>query len=79
MAAKAQQLHDLPRLLELAAARVSNLADVADMGGQIGMKRNTAERYLTLLELLFLVRQSTGLEPKHRAAADQVPEAMASG
>jgi len=51
-------LEELPRLLSLSAARVANLLDVTAMGNAVGLKRDTARRYLTLLELLYLVRRA---------------------
>ncbi len=55
---RAQQLGELPRLLQLAAARVANLLDVSSIGKALEMKRDSVQRYLTLLELLFLVRRA---------------------
>ena len=53
----AQQLDDLPRLLQLAATRLGNLIEPTDMGRSIGMKKDSVRRYLRLLELLFLIRR----------------------
>jgi uncharacterized protein len=58
LAQKAQQLDELPRLLELAAARVANLFEMASMGKAIGMKGDSVSRYLKLLELMFLIRRA---------------------
>jgi len=52
---RAQQLDELPRLLELSAARVASLVDLTELGRSAQMKRDTVGRYLRLLELLFLV------------------------
>lgn len=57
IARRAQQLDELPRLLELSAARVANLVDITELGRAVGMKRDSASRYLRLLELLFLIRR----------------------
>jgi len=57
IARRAQQLDDLPRLLELVAARVGSLLDLTELGRAIQMKRDSVKRYLRLLELLFLVRR----------------------
>jgi uncharacterized protein len=54
---RAQQLDELPRLLELSAARVSSLLDLTGLSKEAQMKRDTVGRYLRLLELLFLVRR----------------------
>jgi predicted AAA+ superfamily ATPase len=55
---RARQLDDLPKLLRVAGARVGNLLDLTSMGRAIEMKRDSVRRYLRLLELLFLVRQT---------------------
>jgi len=51
----AQQLGELPGLLRLAAARVSGLLSVAGIARDIEMSRPTVQRYLSLLEQLFLL------------------------
>lgn len=56
--AKAQQLGELPRLLAAAAARVAALLDVSQLARDSKLTRNTTDRYLTLLELLFLLRRA---------------------
>jgi uncharacterized protein len=50
----AQQLGELPALLHLAAARISGLLSVAGISRDAGMSRATVQRYLPLLEQLFL-------------------------
>ena len=55
---RARQLDDLPRLLRVAGTRIGRLLDLTSMGRVIDMKRDSARRYLRLLELLFLVRQA---------------------
>ena len=54
---RAQQLDELPRLLELSAARIASLLDLTGLSRDAQMKRDTVGRYLRLLELLFLVRR----------------------
>ncbi len=54
---RAQQLDELPRLLELSAARTASLLDLTGLSADAGMKRDTVGRYLRLLELLFLVQR----------------------
>ena len=54
---RAQQLDELPRLLQLAAARIANLVDLSELGRGVQMKRDSVSRYLRLLELLFLARR----------------------
>lgn len=58
LAAKAQQLDELPRLLAGAAARVAGLLDISGLASDTKLRRDTASRYLTLLELLFLLRRA---------------------
>ncbi len=54
---RAQQLDELPRLLQLGAARIANLVDLTELGKAVQMKRDSVSRYLRLLELLFLARR----------------------
>lgn len=58
VAAGAQRLEELPHLLASAAARIGGLLDVAELARDAKLARDTARRYLTLLELLFLVRRA---------------------
>lgn len=58
LTANAQQLEELPRLLGLVAARVSNLLEIAGISRDAAMKPDTTRRYLILLELLFLIRRA---------------------
>lgn len=51
----AQQLDELPKLLRLAAARVSGLLSPTGIARDAGMSRPTVQRYLALLEQLFLL------------------------
>jgi predicted AAA+ superfamily ATPase len=51
----AQQLDELPTLLRLTAARVSGLLSPTGIARDAGMSRSTVQRYLTLLEQLFLL------------------------
>jgi predicted AAA+ superfamily ATPase len=51
----AQQLDELPTLLHLAAARISGLLSPTGIARDAGMSRPTVQRYLALLEQLFLL------------------------
>lgn len=51
----AQQLTELPTLLNLAAARLGGLLSHAGLARDAGMSRQTVQRYLALLEQLFLL------------------------
>lgn len=51
----AQQLDELPTLLRLAATRVSGLLSPTGIARDAGMSRPTVQRYLALLEQLYLL------------------------
>ena len=51
----AQQLDELPTLLRLAATRISGLLSPTGIARDAGMSRPTTQRYLALLEQLFLL------------------------
>jgi uncharacterized protein len=55
---KAQQLDELPRLLAAAGARVAGLLEISELARDTKLGRDTTSRYLTLLELLFLLRRA---------------------
>ncbi len=55
---RGRYLDELPRLLDLVAARVGSLLETTAMGNSIGLKKDTVRRYLTLLELLYLVNRA---------------------
>ena len=48
---------ELSRLLELLAVRSAHLLNVNHLAGELGLHRETVERYLSALERLFLVRR----------------------
>jgi uncharacterized protein len=54
--AQIERLADLPRLLKLLASRVAGLINYADLSRSLGIPQTTLHRYLTLLEMTFLVR-----------------------
>lgn len=51
----AQQLGELPNLLQLTAARIGTLLSLTGLARDTGLSRPTVKRYLTLLEQLFLL------------------------
>lgn len=51
----AQQLDELPTLLHLAATRLGGLLSPTGIARDAGMSRPTVQRYLALLEQLFLL------------------------
>lgn len=53
--ANVQRLSELPHLLTLLAARTSGLLNLAEVGRTAGVPQSTLQRYLTLLEHVFLL------------------------
>ncbi len=47
----------LERLLQMAALQTGELLNVSSLGSDLGMDRQTVERYLTALERMFLIRR----------------------
>lgn len=52
-----EHLSHIPRLLEVAAAHCGQLFNATQIGGQISMDARTVEKYLGVLEKLFLVQR----------------------
>lgn len=50
-----ERLHQLPRLLTVLAARTGTLLNVLDISRTLGIPHTTLTRYLTLLQITFLV------------------------
>lgn len=55
--AQIEGLTELPRLMQLLAARSGGLLNAAELSRSTGIAQTTLKRYLTLLETLFLIRQ----------------------
>ena len=55
--ARVNDAHELARLLELLALRTGQLLNISNLAMDLGMHRNTAERYIAILERLYLVRR----------------------
>ena len=55
--AQIEHRHHIPRLLEVAAAHCGPLFNAAQIGGQLLMDTRTVEKYLGILEKLFLVQR----------------------
>lgn len=51
-----EKLTDLPRLLQIIAARSSGLLNYSDLANTLSMSQTTVKRYVALLEAVFLVR-----------------------
>ncbi|MFK7845495.1 MAG: DUF4143 domain-containing protein [Rhodothermales bacterium] len=47
---------EMERLIELLAYRTASLLNVSSLAKELGIRRETVERYITLLERLFLIR-----------------------
>lgn len=48
---------ELERLMQILAFRTSTLLNINGLSNELGMRRETTEKYLTILERLFLVRR----------------------
>ena len=55
--AQIDQWHQLPQLLAVAAAHCGQLLNAAQTGGQLGLNGKTVDKYLGILEKLFLVQR----------------------
>ncbi|MFG5864140.1 ATP-binding protein [Metapseudomonas sp. CR1201] len=55
--AQIEGLTELPRLMQLLAARSGGLLNAAELSRATGIPQTTLKRYLTMLETLFLIRQ----------------------
>jgi len=51
-----QGLIDLPRLLQLLAARIGGLVNFSEISRSIGIPQTTLKRYMTMLQTVFLVQ-----------------------
>lgn len=56
----------LLRLLQLLAFQLGQEASVTELGGQLGMSRNTVERYLDLLEKTYVIHARQGFSRNQR-------------
>ncbi|MGQ0710461.1 MAG: ATP-binding protein [Rhodoferax sp.] len=55
--AQIEQLSQIPRLLDVAAGHCGQLFNASQTGGQLGLDTRTLEKYLGILEKLFLVQR----------------------
>jgi predicted AAA+ superfamily ATPase len=55
--AAAEKLDQMPRLLFALAQMAGQLCNYTQLGGQLGLDAKTAQKYVTMLEQLFLVRR----------------------
>lgn len=56
-AAQIRKAHDLARLLELLALRNAQVFNGSNLAGEIGLRRETVEHYVAVLERIFLTRR----------------------
>jgi len=56
----------LSRLLQLLAFQIGREVSLSELGTQLGMSRNTVERYLDLLEKVFVIYARRGFSRNHR-------------
>ncbi|MDO8596366.1 MAG: ATP-binding protein [Sulfuricaulis sp.] len=55
--ARVRDAAELGRLVEIVALRSASLLNLSALGAELGMRRETADQYLSVLERLFLVRR----------------------
>ncbi|MSQ72202.1 MAG: ATP-binding protein [Betaproteobacteria bacterium] len=55
--ARVRDAAELGRLVEIVALRSASLLNLSILGAQLGMRRETADQYLNILERLFLLRR----------------------
>ncbi len=55
--ARVRDSAELGRLVEIVALRSASLLNLSALGAELGMRRETVDQYLTVLERLFLVRR----------------------
>lgn len=55
--AEVSRLDEMPRLLRVLAQYAGQLLNFTEIGGQLGLDTKTAQRYLAILEQLYLVRR----------------------
>jgi len=55
--ARVRDAAELGRLVEIVALRSASLLNLSALGTELGMRRETADQYLTVLERLFLLRR----------------------
>jgi predicted AAA+ superfamily ATPase len=64
-----EKLVEMPRLLEVLAQQSGKLTNFTQIGGQLNLDTKTAQKYVGLLETLFLVHQ---LRPWHSNALNRI-------
>lgn len=64
-----EKLAEMPHLLEILAQQSGKLTNFTQIGGQIGLDSKTTQKYIGLLENLFLVKR---LRPWHRNTLSRI-------
>jgi predicted AAA+ superfamily ATPase len=72
--ARLQAANELPRLLSALAARPAALLNVATIAGQLSVSHDTAGRYLSLLETIFLVQRLPSWLPSAPTRSIKAPK-----
>lgn len=72
--ARVRDPRELARLLELLALRTAQLLNVATLTSELGLRRETAERYLAICERLFLVRRLPAWHHNHATRLIKTPK-----
>ena len=62
----------LQRLLRLLAFQIGKEVSLAELGRQLGMSKNTVERYLNLLEKVFVVYRRSGFSRNLRKRLQRI-------
>ena len=73
--ANIERLSELPRLLALLASRAGELLNFADLARTLGIPQTTLKRYMTLMEMTFLVRLLPAWFSNLREAPRESPQA----
>lgn len=71
--ANIEGLHDLSRLLKLLAARNTTLLNYAELSRSVGIAQTTLKRYMTLLEMTFLIFM---IPPWHRNTSKRIVKSV---
>lgn len=72
--AAVDKLDQMPRLLFALAQMAGQLCNYTQLGGQLGLDAKTAQRYVTMLEQLFLVRRIPAWSGKAMSRAVKTPK-----
>ena len=70
-----EKLVEMPRLLEVLAQQSGKLSNFAQIAGQLNLDTKTAQKYVGLLETLFLVHQ---LRPWHNNTLSRIVKTVIS-